>query len=184
MHRYGFAVPSTEATDAVRDASPDGVVEIGAGTGYWAARLNDNGVDVVAFDPHPAPSATSDWFSGSEPCFDVTEADHSVVARHARRSLLLVWPTKDELWPLECVDIYAAAGGTTVLYVGEGPGGRTGGDVFHARLGDMTTCQQCAYGVADAPCICGVTAQWSRVRTVELPHWSGFIDDLHVYRRG
>lgn len=53
--RYGFAVPSDEALTAIERCSPRGVVELGAGTGYWAFLLQQRGVDVVAFDVEPAP---------------------------------------------------------------------------------------------------------------------------------
>lgn len=183
VRAYGFAVPSTDAADAIREVSPRGVVEIGAGTGYWAAFLASHGIDVVAFDPHPAPVYTSDWFAGTEPWFEVLHGDHSVVAEHPGRSLLVIWPTRDETWPLDAIDLYASAGGATVCYVGEGPGGRTGDDAFHARLGEITTCQHCVHGVADSPCICDVAPAWERTGTVELPHWPGYADDLFVYRR-
>ena len=53
--RYGFAVPSDEALTAIERCSPQGVIELGAGTGYWAFLLQQRGVDVVAFDIEPAP---------------------------------------------------------------------------------------------------------------------------------
>ena len=51
--KYGFAVPTNEALDAVGRCSPSGVVEVGAGTGYWAHLLQQRGVDVAAFDIEP-----------------------------------------------------------------------------------------------------------------------------------
>ena len=83
----------------------------------------------------------------------------------------------------ESIDLYHSAGGRHVLYVGEGPGGRTGDDVFHARLGDVTTCVACAYGVATSPCVCGVEPHWERVATIALPNWPGSSDQLNVYAR-
>jgi hypothetical protein len=63
--RYGFAVPTDDALSRIQAVSPDGVVEIGAGTGYWARLLHDRGVDIEAYDvapPSPAGSPANRWF--------------------------------------------------------------------------------------------------------------------------
>jgi hypothetical protein len=41
--RYGFAIPSEEALGAIWRCSPRGVIEVGAGTGYWAYVLQQGG---------------------------------------------------------------------------------------------------------------------------------------------
>ncbi|MFV0524925.1 MAG: hypothetical protein ACK5RL_10525 [Acidimicrobiales bacterium] len=180
--RYGFAVPDEVALAAIARHAPAGVVEIGAGTGYWAAQLAGHGLDVAAYDPQPAPSPDNRWFAGAEPWFELTTADHRVVERHPDRLLLLVWPTRNETWAAEAIESYAAAGGDRVAYVGEGPGGRTGDDRFHALLGEIDRCLRCAYEVADTACTCGVTPLWERVERIELPHWPDCQDRLHIYR--
>jgi hypothetical protein len=50
---YSWAVPTDEAIAAIANASPFGVVEVGAGTGYWAMLLRHRGVDVLAYDRTP-----------------------------------------------------------------------------------------------------------------------------------
>jgi hypothetical protein len=181
--RYAFAIPTDQALDRIRLCSPGGVVEIGAGTGYWAHALHQHGVDVEAFDIEPAPSSANKWFVGTPPWHPVQRADHNVAGDHAGRTLLIVWPTQNEVWASAAVERYFEAGGTCVAYVGEGPGGRTGDDVFHALLGELVTCVQCAYGSMTSPCICRVEAQWSRSETIVLPHWAGYNDDLHLFSR-
>lgn len=141
------------------------------------------GVDVLAFDTAPAPAADNPWFAGSPPWYSVERADHRVVSGYAHRTLLIVWPTKNETWPLETVDLYAAAGGCTVVYVGEGPGGKTGDDAFHSRLGMLGSCRHCTYGLLDVPCVCDYPAQWAVVAQSELPHWPGCDDNLTVHYR-
>ena len=181
--RFGFAIPSEEALDAISRCSPRGVVELGAGTGYWAYVLQQVGLDVVAFDSAPAPAAQNRWFAGTRAWHPVHRGDHDVVGHHPERTLLVVWPTKNEIWAATAVDRYYDAGGECLVYVGEGPGGRTGDDVFHALLGELTSCVQCAYGSTTSPCICTVEARWRRSETVPLPHWPGYHDDLHIYTR-
>ena len=62
----------------------------------------------------------------------------------------------------DAVDRYYAAGGRHVVFVGEGPGGRTGDGGFHARLGETVGCITCNYGAVDAACTCGIEPHWTR----------------------
>ena len=50
---YSYAVPNAEAIQLISKHSGQGVVEIGAGTGLWAACLHEHGVQVQAFDICP-----------------------------------------------------------------------------------------------------------------------------------
>ncbi|MEI8240561.1 MAG: methyltransferase domain-containing protein [Actinomycetota bacterium] len=179
---YAFAIPTDAALSAIARHSPSGIVEIGAGTGYWASLLEEVGIDVVAFDPAPAGSADNTWFHSSASWFPVGRADNTVVDRHGDRTLLLVWPTRNEAWPAESLQRFLEAGGDTVVYVGEGVGGPTGDVAFHRLLGEVDQCLACTYGVLDTPCVCDIEPQWHRIDTVPLPHWPGRHDDLHVYR--
>ncbi len=181
VRRHAFAVPTAAALDAIRRVARHGVVELGAGTGYWAYVADQQGIDVLAVDIEPAPSPASKWFAHVRPWYPVVRGDHTVAAEHPDRALLLVWPPIDEAWPLDAVDRYRAAGGRHVVYVGEPPGGGTGDDALHARLGLLDGCNHCTYGVESAPCVCDIDARWHEVASVELPHWPGFADDLHVF---
>jgi hypothetical protein len=177
----GFAVPTDAALDAIVACSPRGVLELGAGTGHWAALLARRGIDVVAYDVAPPPSPANAWFAGVRPWHHVHRGDERVVEECAERSLLLVWPTRNETWASDAVDRYHAAGGHHVVFVGEGPGGRTGDSGFHARLGETAGCIACTYGVADTACTCGIAAYWTRTSRTTLPPWQGAETALHVY---
>jgi hypothetical protein len=184
---YAFGIPTQSAVDTIRRWSPVGVVEIGAGNGLWAHALHERAVSVEAFDLHPAPSPDNQWFAGARPWHSVTTGDHSVVERFAERTLLIVWPTKNETWASSALKRYHAAGGTCVVYVGERPGGHTGDDMFHALLGEIRTCVHCEFGSLTSACICDVEALWRRAESLDLPHWPGHEDDLNIYtpiRRG
>ncbi len=180
--RYSFAIPTDEALAAIAAVSPRGVVDLGAGTGYWARLLNDNGVDVVAYDLVPPPSTDSQWFAGVTPWYPVAEAGDEVVEHHADRTLLIVWPGRNDEWAARAVAAYQRVGGRSLAYVGEGPGGPTGDDQLHALLGHIEYCLACAYGLLETACTCARHQQWERRATIELPHWEGFSDDLHLYR--
>lgn len=180
---YGFSVPTDEALRLVARFAPEGVVEVGAGTGYWARMLHGTGVDVVAYDIEPPPSPANRWFAGSTLWYPVGAADETVVDLHAERTLVMVWPTRHEAWAAQAAERFHAVGGCHLVYVGEGPGGRTGDDSFHALLGAYDRCWACVYGITNAPCICSVRPLWRLLQTLELPHWEGMQDDLHVYVR-
>lgn len=181
--RYAFAIPTDRALATIQLHSPHGVVEIGAGTGYWASLLHGLGVPVVAYDLAPPMSPDNKWFHSSAAWCDVLQGDETAVDQHAERTLLLVWPTRDEVWPAQALTRFHAVGGRTVVYVGEGPGDKTGDLRFHALLGAHEHCLACTYGVLDLACVCGTSPLWRHVETVSLPHWPGHHDDLHVYVR-
>ncbi|GJP35479.1 hypothetical protein CLOM_g19996 [Closterium sp. NIES-68] len=64
---YAWAVPTEAALAAIKSAAgEEGIVEVGAGTGYWAALLRRRGVDVAAYDWTPLDSCRrSTSISGS-----------------------------------------------------------------------------------------------------------------------
>ena len=181
--QYAFAIPTDRALAAIVQHSPHGVVEIGAGTGYWASLVHDLGVPTVAYDPAPPMSPDNKWFHSSSAWFDVQQGDETVVALHSDRTLLIVWPTRDQTWAGDALHHFHTAGGRTVIYVGEGPGGRTGDARFHALLGASDHCVACTYGAHDLACVCGTQALWRQVQHIALPHWPGHHDDLLVYSR-
>lgn len=183
VRRYAYGVPTDEALDAIAGGSPAGVVELGAGTGYWARLLHERGVDVVAYDRWPPPSGNNRFVDDVTPWFPVRSGDESVVARHADRTLLLVWPTRNEVWPADALTLFHAAGGTRVVFVGEGPGGRTGDSVLYALLGAYGACLACTLGVLDAPCICHIEPLWRLVRLITIPQWDDADDACLVYER-
>lgn len=183
VRRFAFAVPDEAALATIARWAPNGVIELGAGTGYWAGQLDQRGVDVVAYDTEPAPSTANSWFAGTSPWFPVRPGDQRMVNLHADRCMLLVWPTKNETWAAEAVEQFHHAGGETVVFVGEGPGGRTGDDRFHLLIGELDRCYRCAYGLLDGACVCGTSKLFTAAERVSIPTWAGFDDSLVVVRR-
>lgn len=161
-NRYGWAVPDERALAAIQLASPNGVVEVGAGRGYWAALLARRGVDVVAYDLHPPRgrrARRNGYFRQPGLYFPVRRGDARWSAkRHPDRTLLLVWPPYTEPVASDALRAYR---GRTVAYLGEGPGGCTGDDVFHDRL----------------------DREWEETSAVDIPSWWGINDRLYLFRR-
>lgn len=126
---YSWSIPSPgDIAWITSRLSSAGVVEPGAGGGYWAWQLAQAGVDVIAYDP--ADPAGSKFTSG-EPWYPVLRDDHGVTARHPDRSLLLCWPSYDEPWGAWSLAAYK---GTQVFYIGEGQGGCCATDEFFDLL--------------------------------------------------
>jgi hypothetical protein len=160
---YSWAVPTNEALDAIVEHAGAGVVEIGAGSGYWARLLANLDVDVAAYDVQPWPNPHPEqlaWQDGVTPWhvrswFPVRPGNHRAVVEHPDRALLMVWPSAAD-WAAEAVEHHT---GETVIVVGEWRGGQTGSD----RLFDLLDGMQL---VAD----------------VALPCWYGCTDRLRVFQ--
>jgi hypothetical protein len=113
--RYAYVFPDDSALTTLAALGP--LVEIGAGTGYWAHRLRSIGVDIVAFDQAPLDAERPNrYHSRTRPWTHVEQGDQSVLSAYADRGLFLCWP------PLfsslgDCLTYYR---GDTVAYIGDG----------------------------------------------------------------
>ncbi|MGW5175844.1 hypothetical protein ACWERY_15965 [Streptomyces sp. NPDC004082] len=105
------------------------VVEIGAGTGYWAWQLEQAGVDVAAYDPHPPADDNSYCKAG--PYTTVLQDDATAVKHHQDRALLMVWPPYGGAHAGHALSLYE---GDLLIYAGEGHGGCTADDTFYELL--------------------------------------------------
>lgn len=153
---YSWAIPTEEALQVLVEFSP--IVEMGAGTGYWAALATDRGADVLAFDLHPPPSEANHWHRETKMWFPVSRGGVPRVRIHTKRTLFLCWPPYASDFADRCLRSYR---GQHVIYVGEGFDGCTGDDRFHWRL----------------------EREWSLIREVDIPQWWGIHDRMYVYRR-
>jgi hypothetical protein len=113
--RYAYVLPSDSTLAILAELGP--LVEIGAGTGYWAHRLRSIGVDIVAFDQATLDGeATNRYHLRTRPWTHVEQGDQTVLPGYADRGLFLCWP------PLfsslgDCLTYYR---GDTVAYIGDG----------------------------------------------------------------
>lgn len=129
-----------------------GIVEPGAGHGYWAWQLAQAGVDVVAYEPAVADANS---FVIGEPWFPVQQGDHMVTAGHPDRSLLLCWPSYSESWAAEALRAYK---GGQLFFAGEGPGGCTADDAFFDLLdAEWDEVADCPYHVTYSGIHCYLT---------------------------
>lgn len=206
---YAWAVPTKEALECIaQHAPPEGVVEIGSGTGYWAHLLRSCcDVDVVAYDQTPcidsgaarnddgtkateAPNGfhTLAYGGNALPFRPVLRGDASAAAAHPARALLLCWPPKEEyagaggLTPEQAcmaVDALQQFQGATVFYIGCDEGTSGGaGDGAGGGAGDGGRTD-----TAGPRFHAALAAEWDLVQSVELPSWPQVDDNLTVWRR-
>jgi len=154
VRKYSWAVPDEVAVRVIAGLGP--TVEIGAGTGYWAKLITDAGGDVVAYDDAPY---ANHWCDGEH--FRVHRGGYAPAGKHPDRVLFLCWPPYDNALAADALLSYEAAGGETLVYVGESVGGCTASHEFFSLL----------------------STGWEAHQTIDVPQWFGINDYLTVYRR-
>lgn len=120
-HLYSFATPTVAALDKLASLAP--LVEIGAGTGYWAHLLRTHATfeSIVAYDKDP-PSAQgrvlkpNDYHGKSKAWTAVRKGGPEVAAQHTTSTLFLCYPPPDNAMGLLALRAYK---GDCVAYVGE-----------------------------------------------------------------
>lgn len=169
VSHYAWAVPTEDAIRRIIECGP--VVEIGAGSGYWASLIAQLGGDVVAYDQYE-PSENKDY-PFEQGWFKVDEGGPEKAAEHSDRALFLCWPPYAMSFAFECLKAYQ---GDTVIFVGEGTGGCTGDDDFFQAIGEDT------YSLSDSATRKGAD-DWEEVECVTIPQWEGLHDHMTIYRR-
>ena len=158
IRRWGFAIPNAEAITAIAAIGP--VIEMGAGTGYWASLLVEAGAEVQAFDQHvPGTESENTYrFKNSPLHTNVLQGTEEALADSLARTLLLVWPCYDDPFANNCLKQFT---GEYVAFVGESKGGCVADDDFFESLAD----------------------RWEEMQRIAIPHWDGLHDALWIYRR-
>ena len=165
--KYSWAIPNEEAIRLIAKYTP--IVEMGAGTGYWASLLSQAGADVIAYD-HLPPSGSSPttnqhdyehvpaiWHESEIPFFDVKFGQPPDLRRHRNRALLLCWPPYEEPLGELCLDYFK---GEHFIYVGD----------FYRSCANKTFFSR-------------LKAEFEVIEECAIPRWSGLKDSLTIWRR-
>jgi len=133
--KYAFTIPYYELIAAIAASGP--LVEIGAGSGYWAWMISQAGGDVVAIDRF-SPDEVTPWdFTGTNQWYDETwyyvdEGEAVSAGAWPERSLFLAWPLYADPMAADALRAYEAAGGKKVIFLGDVS--MAGDENFHQKL--------------------------------------------------
>lgn len=151
VEQYAWAIPNRAAIETIVEYSP--IVEVGAGSGYWAWCIGQLDGVVAATDADPSDSTYRRVAS-----YDARRRVNAMIPGEIDAALLLVWPPHGDSMAADALDAYP---GNTVIYVGEGRGGCTADNFFHKQL----------------------HTSWKLVETVAIPRYLGIRDRLEVWQR-
>jgi len=154
VQRYAWGTPTEAILRQIQAPGP--VVEMGAGSGYWAWLLRTLGADVVAYD-RLARRGNSLNMSNIEGITwsEVLPGDETVLAEHSDRTLLLCWPPRGPM-AFSCLDNWR---GDVLAYVGDPE--VTADDAFHTRL----------------------RSEFRLTARIRAPSWPGVMDSLTMWAR-
>ena len=157
IRTYGFPVITPEAVQAIRQHLSGGpVLEVGAGNGYLAHRLQQAGVNVLPTDAHTLPN--NPYQLGRQEYTAVLQTDaQEAIAEFPEMDLLWSWPSPEPTSG-EALRRFA---GTNLVYIGEQDDGCTGGELFRQVLEE----------------------RFEPVEYVSLPNFPPVHDEVGIYRR-
>jgi hypothetical protein len=166
---HSWAIPNEEALQTIAEHSPDGLVDMGAGTGYWSYLLRERGVVVRPYDIKPG------WNHYSNGLWIPVSRGGPLKLRHKLAkygTLLLVWPPYSDPFAAQCLKLFQ---GHTVCYVGEGFGGCCADDEFFSLLHGKHYDEEFS--------LVETESEWEQVCRVNIPQWPGMHDYLSVWKR-
>ncbi len=158
---FSFTIPYYEILSKVASYSP--IVEIGAGSGYWARCLSEMGADVSAYDRFP-PGEHSPWeWQKGNPWFDdswygIIKGDESTAAAHPDSALFMAWPMPQSSMAYNALTGYMNSGGKTLIYIGDPHPASSGDEHFYELL-----------------------YKQREIETADLYSWPGISEKLLIY---
>jgi hypothetical protein len=150
---FSWAVPTLPVVMEIASFATSGLLEVGAGTGYWSKLLADVGADVVAVDNFSEHGRDHGNWEHQKPLFyDVFNADGTEYIRSgqaAERALFFCWPRGD----FNAREGFPGYEGNRVIFIGEEAG--------------------CTADIAGQLLRTGC---WETVREAYMPRWQGMND--------
>lgn len=176
IQKYAHAIPTRSALNTIASFAP--IVEMAAGTGYWAWLLRAQGVCVICYDMNPPgrPGIEDNHFHEGATCWtEVLQGDDSAIDSHPDRTLLLCWPPPNSDMPVRALTRYR---GEHFIYIGELPADEDG-YLYFTHLGKTMR-----KGVTILPqFFTELRREWDLLMQVELPHWEICVDNLYIFKR-
>lgn len=148
-----WAIPTKEVVEEIAKFARYNIVEVGAGSGLWALLLSVVGkATVTAYD-----NGETNW---PVRYYGVRMGNPTKLLRQTTFStLFLCWPPYADQMAFDALVSYK---GQRLVYIGEGRGGCTGDDDFHALL----------------------ERDWDEQEPEhQVPQWRSIHDRVHFYQR-
>ncbi|WP_330181860.1 hypothetical protein OHB26_36890 [Nocardia sp. NBC_01503] len=139
---YAYAIPGPETLTWISDfCEGRPLVELGAGRGYWAAQLAEQGLTVDAYDSEPPDRVENLSFPGAAGQRDVwypvgdLAASSTRIGDRSDHVLFLCWPPGwGSTMASQALAEFERSGGEQLVFIGEPKGGKTGDAAFFDAL--------------------------------------------------
>jgi putative endonuclease len=156
VHKYAWATPTETALGEILSHGP--IVEMGAGSGYWAWLLQMLGGDVKAYDRFAEGRVLgiNPWSSNGETWTEVQYGTPSKLRKHSDRTLFLCWPPHESDMANRCLKYWK---GETLICTGDR--NMVGDEKFHTTI----------------------FRKFKLLKSLPLPTWPGIKDGLEVWKR-
>ena len=153
--RFAWAIPTEEIIRQIAKFSNNKIVEIGAGTGYWAWLFEQTGVTIHAYQKYLQNNHCAHKIAYTK----LLKGSPNILRKYnSNWALFLCWPPYSSPMAARCLRRFA---GNKLVYIGEGDYGCTGDNVFHEML----------------------DKQWKHIESIDIPQWSGLHDYVQLYER-
>ena len=162
---FSYAIPTDEAITEILNYSP--IVEMFAGSGYWAWVLKNKGCNIELYDNHSFSIKQNEYYPAlcPNPYYWIkpktATPDILKENRFHNYTLFLCWPPDENIGKeaAECLKFYT---GNKLIYIGQKENGKTGGKIFFNKL----------------------KKEWSPNKIIKLPSWSNFYScELYIYNK-
>ena len=184
----GFAVPNDAAIKRLEKLPP--LLQMGAGSGYWAGILRQDDVNILTYDLDPPSTGNNEFFDAAY-IDDIKKGAcvESMTPELARgRTLLLIWPNDPDpidnrefcqddacqgsqaIWDIDCLEAFIRAGGRHVVYVGE-RAAAISGDGSDSGLSATRSFQE------------RLESDFVLIDTIKIPNWWLNEDDMTIWEK-
>lgn len=185
----GFAIPNDAAIKRLVELSP--LLQMGAGSGYWAGILRrQDDINILAYDLDPPSTGNNEFFDAAY-VGDIQEgtcAESMTPELASGRTLLLIWPNDPDpvdnrqfcqedacqgsqaIWDIDCLEAFIRAGGRHVVYVGE-RAAAISGDGTDSGLSASRRFQQL------------LESDFVLLDAIKIPNWWLNEDDMTVWEK-
>ncbi|MFX1709038.1 hypothetical protein PV783_34040 [Chitinophaga sp. CC14] len=129
VNKFSWSIPNLDIVQLAADHLGTRIVEMGAGSGYWAWLFSQMGREVIAFDKRP-------WDIRYHP---VHYGTPDILTKYHDHSLFLCWPPALDPMATDCLHYYT---GNKLAFIGYDTH-LTGDDEFHEILKNDWTLLSC-----------------------------------------